>query len=114
MQAIHAAARQPMRAAPRITTGMNHQPTLATPLTTAFHPPARCTVKISSATPITAIAMFREVSFKRTTGRMVSEDTEKYGGHGARRRQKLPRRSAGHVAVSATLTSTISDLPRET
>src|SRR5687767_2706613 len=85
MQAIHAAARQPMRAAPRITTGINHQPTLATPLTTALQPPARCTVKISSATPITAMAMLRNVSLDRSTGRILSEDTEKYGGHGARR-----------------------------
>ena len=38
-----------MRAAPRMTTRMNHQPTLVIPETTAGQPPTRWTVKISSA-----------------------------------------------------------------
>ena len=46
---------------------MNHHPTLVMPLTTAGHPPTRCTVKISKATPIAATKMFSVVNFEPNT-----------------------------------------------
>jgi hypothetical protein len=66
-QVIQARVRQTMRNAPNATTTANHAPTLVMPSTIAPHPPARWTVKISSATPTMATAMFRREKRDRDT-----------------------------------------------
>jgi len=66
-QIIHARARHAMRTAPRMTTRMNHHPTLVTPDTTSAQPTRRM-VNTSKAAPTRATRMLSRENFGRIRG----------------------------------------------